>query len=162
MMALWLSGVEMAARRMARGLRPSLIALVLAASAIGLHAQGGRGFGGPPPDVTGKWTGIWNAYDPAQGATPPKEMCKTLDATITREGDVWKAVFEGDCGRPYKYNITMEGRAVGPVVMFKGTVDLGAKDGGVYDWVGRANGKQFIGFYTSAFATGTFNMTRVP
>jgi len=112
--------------------------------------------------VTGKWTGIWNAYDPAQGATPPKEMCKTLDATITKEGETWKAVFEGDCGRPYKYNITMEGRAVGPTVMFKGTVDLGAKDGGVFDWVGRANGKQFIGFYTSAYATGTFNMTRVP
>jgi hypothetical protein len=56
----------------------------------------------------------------------------------------------------------MEGRAVGPVVMFKGTVDLGAKDGGVYDWVGRANDKQFVGFYTSAYAIGTFTMTRVP
>jgi hypothetical protein len=162
MMALWLSGVEIAAKRMAHRLRPSVIALMLAASAMGLHAQAGRGFGGPPPDVTGKWTGIWNAYDPAQGATPPKEMCKTLDATITKEGETWKAVFEGDCGRPYKYNITMEGRAVGPTVMFKGTADLGAKDGGVFDWVGRANGKQFVGFYTSAYATGTFSLTRVP
>ena len=46
--------------------------------------------------------------------------------------------------------------------MFKGTTDLGAQDGGVYDWVGRANAKQFVGFYTSAFATGTFSLTRAP
>lgn len=144
--------------------RRSLVAmlLVVAVAAGTLAAQGGRGLGGPPPDVTGKWSGTWSAYNPAQGLTPPKEMCKTLDATITRDGEAWKAVFEGDCGRPYKYQITMDGRAVGPVVMFKGTVDLGAKDGGVYDWVGRANGKEFIGFYTSAYATGVFNLTRVP
>ena len=137
-----------------------LVAMTVAAAT--LAAQGGRGIGGPPPDVTGKWSGTWSSYNPAQGLTPPKEMCKTLDATITREGDTWKAMFVGDCGRPYKYEITMEGRAVGPAVMFKGTVDLGAKDGGVYDWVGRANGKEFIGFYTSAYATGVFNLTRVP
>ena len=144
-----------------RRLSPWLIALLLA-SAIGLQAQGGRGFGGPPPDVTGKWTGIWNAYDPAQGATPPKEMCKTLDATITKEGEVWKAVFEGDCGRPYKYKISMKGRLVGGVVLFTGTVDLGAQDGGIYDWVGRATIGELIGFYTSAYATGFFNLKRAP
>jgi len=138
----------------------ALVALALSAAAI--SAQGGRGFGGPPPDVTGKWAGTWNAFNPAEAATPPKEMCKTLNATISREGEVWKALFEGDCGRPYKYQITMEGRAVGPVVMFKGTTDLGQQDGGVYDWVGRANAKQFVGFYTSAFATGVFSLTRVP
>ena len=157
-----MTGSFLGLRRRGRGIGAATVALAVLTSLATLAAQGGRGFGGPPPDVTGKWTGIWNAYSPATGATPPKEMCKSLDATITREGEVWKAVFEGDCGRPYKYNITMEGRAIGPTVMFKGTVDLGAKDGGVFDWVGRADGKQFIGFYTSAYATGTFNMTRVP
>ena len=142
--------------------RASVLILWIALSSLSLAAQGGRGFGGPPPDVTGTWSGTWFAYNPAQGATPPKEQCKTLTAEITRDGDVWKAVFEGDCGRPYTYTITMEGRAVGSVVMFKGTTDLGPKDGGVYDWIGRADGTQFIGFYTSAFATGTFNLTRVP
>jgi len=142
--------------------RIGTLALALLLSAVSLTAQGGRGVGGPPPDVLGKWSGTWSAFNPAEGMTPPKEMCKTLDAVITREGDTWKAVFEGDCGRPYKYNITMDGRAVGPVIMFKGTTDLGAKDGGVFDWVGRANGKQFIGFYTSAYATGVFSLTRVP
>lgn len=34
------------------------------------------------------------------------------------------------------------------------------QDGGVYDWVGRATNNEFIGFYTSAHATGFFNMTR--
>ena len=140
----------------------SFALLLLLASAIGIGAQAGRGFGGPPANPAGKWTGTWSAFNPAEAATPPKEQCKSLNAEITKEGEVWKAVFEGDCGRPYRYNITMEGRAVGPVVMFKGTVDLGAKDGGVFDWVGRANDKQFVGFYTSAFATGTFSLTRVP
>ena len=125
-------------------------------------AQGGRGpAAGPPPDVVGKWSGTWSSYNPAEVASQPKEQCKELNAVIQREGDVWKAVFEGDCGRPYKYTITMEGRLVGNAVMFKGTADLGAKDGGVYDWIGRANGKQFIGFYTSSFATGVFSMTRI-
>ena len=136
-----------------------VLALVLMSAAAG--AQGGRGFTpGPPPDVSGKWSGTWSAYNPAQGATPPKEQCKTLTADITREGDVWKAVFEGDCGRPYKYNIAMEGRLAGPSVLFKGTADLGPKDGGVFDWIGRADGKQFVGFYTSAYATGVFSLTR--
>jgi len=34
-------------------------------------------------------------------------------------------------------------------VLFKGTADLGPKDGGVYDWIGRATEKEFVGFYTS-------------
>ena len=62
-----------------------VLALVLMSAAAG--AQGGRGFTpGPPPDVSGKWSGTWSAYNPAQGATPPKEQCKTLTADITREG----------------------------------------------------------------------------
>ena len=145
--------------RLSRQLLPLAM---LALSVAALSARGGRGFGGPPPDVSGKWSGTWSAFNPAEAATPPKEQCKTLNATISREGETWKALFEGDCGRPYKYQISMEGRAVGPVVMFKGTTDLGAQDGGVYDWVGRANAKQFVGFYTSAFATGVFSLTRVP
>jgi hypothetical protein len=139
------------------------IALLFMASIVTTIAQGGRGGApGSPPDVAGKWSGTWSAYNPAQGATPPKEQCKTLTATIERTGETWKAQFEGDCGRPYKYSITMEGRLAGNAVMFKGTTDLGPKDGGVYDWIGRADGKQFVGFYTSAFSTGVFSLTRVP
>jgi hypothetical protein len=114
----------------------------------------------PIPDITGAWTGTWGVYNPAQGTTPPKDICKKLDAKVERKDNVWEAVFEGDCGRPYKYTIKMEGRQVGKVVMFKGTVDLGAKDGGVFDWIGRANDKEFIGFFTSSFYTGTFNLSR--
>jgi hypothetical protein len=43
------------------------------------------------------------------------------------------ATFEGDCGRRYKYMLKMEGCQVGKVVMFKGTVDLGPRDGDVFD-----------------------------
>jgi len=73
---------------------------------------------------------------------------------------VWEATFEGDCGRPYKYSIKMEGRQSGNAVLFKGTADLGQADGGVYDWIGRANNTDFIGFYTNAFSTGFFNLKR--
>jgi hypothetical protein len=112
------------------------------------------------PDIAGAWTGTWGTYSPAQGTTPPKDMCKKLDAKVELKDGVWLASFEGDCGRPYKYSIKMEGRLVGKVVMFKGTTDLGAKDGGVFDWIGRANDKEFVGFFTSAYYTGTFNLSR--
>ena len=48
----------------------------------------------------------------------------------------------------------------GSAVLFKGTADLGPKDGGVYDWIGRADDKEFVGFFTSGFYTGVFTMTK--
>ena len=116
----------------------------------------------PEPDIAGAWTGTWGVYNPAQGTTPPKDICKKLDAKVEKNKEgVWESIFEGDCGRPYKYTIKMEGRQVGKAVMFKGTVDLGPRDGGVFDWIGRATEKEFIGFFTSSFYTGTFNLARV-
>jgi hypothetical protein len=115
---------------------------------------------GQLPDISGEWTGTWGIYSPAQGTTPPKDICKRLDAKVEVKDGTWLAVFEGDCGRPYKYSIKMEGRQVGKVVMFKGTTDLGAKDGGIFDWIGRANDKEFVGFFTSGNYTGTFNLSR--
>lgn len=112
------------------------------------------------PAVTGAWSGVWSSYNPAQGGSTPKDLCKNLTANIEQKDGVWQATFEGDCGRPYKYSIKMEGRQVGKVVMFKGTSDLGKQDGGVYDWIGRATEKEFVGFFTSAFYTGTFNLAR--
>jgi hypothetical protein len=114
----------------------------------------------PLPDINGEWTGTWGSYNPSQGTTPPKDICKKLDCKVEYKDGVWNAIFEGDCGRPYKYTIKMEGRQVGKVVMFKGTTDLGAKDGGVFDWIGRANEKEFVGFFTSGYYTGTFSLTK--
>jgi hypothetical protein len=111
-------------------------------------------------DISGEWTGTWGIYSPAQGTTPPKNICKSLNAKVEYKNGAWLATFEGDCGRPYKYAIKMEGRQIGKVVMFKGTNDLGEKDGGVFDWIGRANEKEFVGFFTSAAYTGTFNLSR--
>ena len=137
------------------------VVLVLLLSTAGSAQQRGRGRGPQgPPNIVGNWVGTWSAFNPARASTPPQEQCAKLSAAISQKGDVYEAVFEGDCGRPYKYSITMEGRLVGNVVMFKGTVDLGAKDGGVYDWIGRAVDEEFVGFYTSAAYTGVFNMTK--
>jgi hypothetical protein len=141
--------------------RLALTAVVLFTIGITASAQAGRGRGPQgPPNIIGAWTGTWSAFNPARASTPPQEQCAKLSATITQKGDAWEAVFEGDCGRPYKYSITMEGRLVGGVVMFKGSADLGARDGGTYDWIGRAVTDEFVGFYTSAAYTGVFSMTR--
>lgn len=149
---------------MIRGVRRRIgfvLALALAVGIATTDAQGQRGRGPQgPPEIAGKWTGTWSSFNPAQATAQPKELCKQLDAEIVRNGDVWVATFEGDCGRPYKYKISMNGRLSGGVVLFTGTADLGAQDGGVYDWVGRATNGEFIGFYTSAHATGFFNLTR--
>lgn len=114
----------------------------------------------PVPDIAGEWTGTWSTYSPAQGAVPAKEICKRLDSKVAYKDGIWEATFEGDCGRPYKYTIKMEGRQVGKVVMFRGTTDLGVKDGGVFDWIGRATGNEFVGFFTSGYYTGVFNLSR--
>ena len=103
--------------------RWGLISAVLLTMAIPAGAQEGRRGRGPqgPPNITGAWSGTWSAYNPARASTPPKEQCAKLAANITQKGDVWEAVFEGDCGRPYRYTIKMEGKQSGNVVMFKGT-----------------------------------------
>src|SRR6185295_3496037 len=102
------------------------IAVTLAATVVSgqSRARGPQG----PPDITGKWTGTWTSFNPAQPTAQPRELCKKLHAAVVRNGDTWTATFEGDCGRPYTYKISLEGRLVGGVVMFKGSVDLGVQD----------------------------------
>jgi hypothetical protein len=113
-----------------------------------------------PPNITGEWTGIWGPFSPAENTGLAKEKCKALDCTVVRQDSSWQATFQGECGRPYKYTIKMTGRPAGDSVLFKGTTDLSEKDGGVYDWIGRATDREFIGFYTSAKYTGAFRLTR--
>jgi hypothetical protein len=125
---------------------------------------------GGVPEVVGAWTGDWGMYSPPPktGELPPamkkmmySETCKQLDCKVEAlpEGK-WQATFEGECGRPYKYTIKMLGRQAGDVVLFQGSADLGEKDGGVFDWIGRASEKEFVGFFTSQGYTGTFRLTR--
>ena len=141
----------------------SICVMLVTGLAIGQERQG-RGGRGPqqPLDISGSWTGTWSNFNPAQATSQPNVVCAKLDAKVTRgagEG-TWEALFEGDCGRPYKYSIKMEGKQSGNAVLFKGTADLSQADGGVYDWIGRANNTDFIGFYTNAFSTGFFNLKR--
>ncbi len=118
------------------------------------------------PGVGGDWVGTWGPYSPPKdgAAQPPSKYTKEqlrLDCKVVelRDGK-WQATFEGECGRPYKYTIQMTGRQVGDAVLFQGTADLGEKDGGIYDWIGRATNEEFIGFYTSKKYTGQFRLAR--
>ena len=124
------------------------------------------------PQVVGDWTGDWGMYSPPpkSGEVPPalKKMmypdaCKVMDCKVEALPDgKFQATFEGECGRPYKYTIKMLGRATSGVVLFQGSADLGEKDGGVFDWIGRASDTEFVGFFTSKGYTGTFRLTRKP
>jgi len=140
------------------------VVLLLTAVASGIAQErgqrGGRGGPAQPLDIAGNWTGTWSNYNPTQTTSQPNVVCAKLDAKVAMVNGVWEATFEGDCGRPYKYSIKMEGRQTGNAVLFKGTADLGQADGGVYDWIGRANNTDFIGFYTNAFSTGLFTLKR--
>jgi hypothetical protein len=153
---------EQGARDMIKRAVTILILMALAATVALTQGRGPRGGTAQPLDISGKWTGTWSSYNPNQATKQPDFNCAKLDANVIQKGDVWEAAFEGDCGRPYKYSIKMEGRRSGGAVLFKGTADLGQNDGGVYDWIGRANNTEFIGFYTNAFTTGVFNLQRVP
>lgn len=144
---------------MIRKLCSTLAVLVVTASAALALAEN-KPKASAPPEVTGAWVGVWGPYQPKPAVAPAKDKCKRLDCKVEVKGGVWHATFEGECGRPYKYTITMKGRRAGDVVLFKGTVDLGEKDGGVYDWIGKADAKEFVGFYTSAHYTGFFRLTR--
>lgn len=121
------------------------------------------------PEVTGAWTGTWGIYAPPPLSGEPAAPAKSDYTAQQRQMDCrvealpdgkWQATFEGECGRPYKYTVKMLGRQAGNVVLFQGSADLGEKDGGVYDWIGRATDKEFIGFFTSQGYTGTFRLAR--
>lgn len=138
-----------------------LAALCIVAVSLGWTQADDQPKAAAPPDVTGEWTGTWGPYQPpTEKPSAKKDKDMRLDCNVVRKDGVWQATFEGECGRPYKYTIKMEGRQAGEVVLFKGTTDLGEKDGGVYDWIGRANDKEFVGFYTSAKYSGVFRLTR--
>ncbi len=130
--------------------------LVVAASA---HADS------PDPlktAVTGQWTGSWWAHRPADNAARPRgeDSGQCLDCTVVYEDGRWEATFEGECGQPYRFTVKMAGRQSGQAVLFKGTNDLGEENGGEYDWIGRAAGDEFVGFFTSAKYAGEFRLQR--
>jgi len=122
-----------------------------------------------PPMIVGDWTGTWGLYtppapakegEPAPAAKPVlPHFQMTCKVEQLSEGK-YQAAFEGNAGRAYKFVIKMPGRQVGSVALFSGTTDLGEKDGGVYDWIGRATDKEFVGFFTSQGYTGSFRLTR--
>lgn len=141
--------------------RYSIIGLAVAlVVTVGIaFSQQGKG---AQPRVVGKWTGMWGPYssDPAI-ASRYSAAQKQIDCEIAvLPSGEWQATFEGECGRPYKFTIKMLGRQAGDAVLFKGSPDLGEKDGGVYDWIGRATEQGLVGFFTSAKYAGTFTLAR--
>ena len=152
-----------------RGMTVAFAAGLFVLVSVGLSQTKNGGSRAAPPQVAGDWKGTWGLYSPpipgkeaeanAQPKLPPihfQMTCKVEQQSVGK----YQATFEGDAGRAYKFVIKMPGRQVGDVALFSGTADLGEKDGGVYDWIGRATSKEFIGFFTSRGYTGSFRMAR--
>ena len=113
------------------------------------------------PRVEGTWTGQWEPSaaanaSVARGGGRPEIVC----VVEARGGGTWHATFEGESGHPYKYSVAMKGRQVGSAILFKGSIDLGQQNGGVFDFLGRATEQQFVGYYSSARYTGVFSLRR--
>jgi hypothetical protein len=138
-----------------------LIRLSAAAALAALAVPAGTAEA-PLPKVAGDWTGTWTVMDtPKEGETKKPYPNLRLDCKVMEPKDgKWEATFEGEAGGAYKYTVKMVGRQVGDSVLFQGTADLGRRGGGVYDWIGRANEKEFVGFFTSQPHVGTFKLTR--
>ena len=111
-----------------------------------------------PPDVTGDWTGTW--WSKPLSSQPTGNECKRLDCSVAGNAATWQATFKAECDRSYTFTVTMDGRQAGEAVLFRGTTDLGEQGGGAFDWIGRANGEEFVGFFTSSYYVGEFRLGR--
>ena len=113
------------------------------------------------PDVTGTWKGQWWPHQPhTTPVAPAEETCKQLSCRVICEDGTWKAVFDAQCDQYYTFSVEMEGEPAGVAVLFRGTTDLGEQGGGVYEWIGRVNDEEFVGFFISAHYVGEFRMER--
>src|SRR5439155_11684920 len=113
------------------------------------------------PRVEGTWIGEWQPSDAANASVARGPGRKEIRCIVEdRGGGLWHATFEGESGHAYKYSVEMEGRLEGGAVLFKGSADLGERNGGVFDWLGRATEEQFVGYYSSAHYTGVFSLKR--
>jgi hypothetical protein len=69
-----------------------LVALLATVGIATGEAQGQRGRGRGtqgPPEITGRWSGTWSSFNPAQATTQLREVCKQLDADVVRNDDAW-------------------------------------------------------------------------
>lgn len=107
------------------------------------------------PDLaSGHWDGAWYV---SKMPKPGGALRCDVERVDKRE---WKAVFDAEFGGRGIYHVELRGERAGEKVAFGGEVDLGAANGGVYQWTGEADGKVFAGKYTSKMFGGTFEMKR--
>lgn len=103
--------------------------------------------------VMGNWKGNWKNDDEGSG---------DLSAQIIALGDGrYQGIFTASYGETSKYQVPMQGETKNNAVMFEGRVDLGADQGGVFQWTGEVREGTFEGRYTSKKDRGRFEMKRV-
>ena len=103
--------------------------------------------------VMGNWKGSWKNEGEGEG---------DLSAQIIALGDgKYHGVFTASYGKTSIYQVPMAGETKGASVTFSGAVDLGADQGGVFEWTGEVREGAFHGKYTSKKDRGRFDMKHV-
>lgn len=105
--------------------------------------------------VTGKWVGTWWYEGKMNEGQPLLCTCQQIGP------NQWTATFDAQYGQRTLYTFDITGKQVGSAVLFEGAVDLGAEQGGIYNWQGEAIGDTFNGKYQSQQAQGGFQMKKV-
>ncbi len=112
------------------------------------------GFGAEKETVMGNWDGMW--YDDAtyEGR---------LSAQVIAEGKgEYRAVLKADdIGEAPPAKGVMEGATKEDKVEFKGTIDVGAANGGICEIWGQIVGEKFTGRYSGPGRQGRFEMKKV-
>ena len=131
--------------------------LLITAALITGCASNGGGYNEAPVEAdiaTGYYAGNW--YGPN-----PDRVLGGLWCTVTPAGeDKWDAKFVATFGETGEYDVSLQGKREGNRVVFGGVEDLGASEGGAFDWTGYIEGDNFNGEYTASTYKGTFKMYR--
>ena len=100
----------------------------------------------------GNWEGAWYGDSGTEG---------TLSAQVVDEGKGdFRASLKADVGGDAREGI-MRGKVVGDAIELKGTIDVGAAFGGVYELWGKIVGEKFTGRFAGAEDQGRVELKKV-
>jgi len=125
----------------------SLLAfLALTALSLSTYAAEAR-------DVMGNWDGRWYGVESSEGP---------VTAHIIAEGKGnFRAVISVDIGEVEPFPGEMRGKDQDAKVQFKGTVDLGPQNGGIYQLTGEVSDGKFTGRFSGLENRGRFELKKL-
>ena len=111
-----------------------------------------------PTDVTGRWQGTWDSDQSGHGGGLRCVVSRLDEQTFRAH---FAATYAGALRFNYVARLTGQTAPDG-YTYFEGSADLGALAGGVYEYEGRADAREFECVYRSKSDRGRFQMARPP